>query len=106
MREQKGREVKIQVGKYILRSDLYAMWIDKEYEQKNGKTETRRVAGYARTVELLLENFCEKRFRDNDAESMKELLKVLKQTYKDMVALNDKAVKEDFRMIQKAGKKE
>ena len=100
--------MKIQVGRYTLESDLYSMWISEECEGKdaNGKPKksTRRVAGYARDMKNLTSQFCDHKYKSSDAETMRELLKVLTQTFEDMKALDEAAVKKDFRIIRKIQK--
>ena len=98
----------IQAGRYHLRSDQFCMWIEEEYETKDGKgrpkTARRRVAGYAPNMTLLMRQFLRHRYMSSDAESMRELLKVLSQTMTDMEELNSKAVKEDFKIVRKVMK--
>ena len=100
--------MKIQIGKFTLESDLYSMWITEEYEGKDAKGRpkkaTRRVAGYAGNMAILTRQFCEHRYKGSDAESVRELLKVLTQTIEDMNTLNEAAVKNDFRIIRKLQK--
>ena len=71
--------MEVKIGKYIIRSDAYCMWIDEEYEGKTKggepKLATRQVAGYVRTFEELLANFAEKRMRNSDATEVKDVLK-------------------------------
>lgn len=102
--------MEIRIGKYVLRSDKFSMWIDAEYEAKDkngnptGKTATRRVAGYTTSWEYLLRDFIEVQHRDNDAKTVKELLKVFKQVAEDTEAIKKTALKEDFRIIRKIDK--
>lgn len=102
--------MEIKIGKYILRSDRYAMWIDTEYETKDkkgnltGKTQIRRVAGYSRTWDNLLRSFIEVQHRDNDAQTVKELLKAFKQVAEDTEQLKKTALKNDFRIIRQIAK--
>ena len=97
--------MEIKVGEYILRSDSYCMWIDKEYEQKNGKTATKRVAGYATSYEQLRDSFLKHRYLDNNATTVKEMLEVFTQTAEDLKALDEAALKHDFKIIRQMGKK-
>lgn len=92
--------MKIRVGKYILRSDPYCMWIDEEYEQKNGKTAVKRVAGYSPTLTTLLRSFRQKKVLSSDAESLEELIEALRLVMTDMDELNKAAVENDFRRIR------
>ncbi len=92
--------MKIRVGKYILRSDPYCMWIDEEYEQKNGKTAVKRVAGYSPTLTTLLRSFRQHKVLSSDAESLEELIEALRLVMTDMDELNKAAVENDFRRIR------
>lgn len=92
--------MKIRVGKYILRSDPYCMWIDEEYEQKNGKTAVKRVAGYSPSLTTLLRSFRQKKVLSSDAESLDELIEALRLVMTDMDELNKAAVENDFRRIR------
>lgn len=69
----------IKVGKYIIKSDSYCMWIEEEYvgKTKSGeeKTATRQVSGYVRDFSQLLENFMEHKIRNSEAETVTELLR-------------------------------
>ena len=69
----------VRIGKFIIRSDAYCMWIDEEYTGKTRggeeKLYTRQVAGYVRNFEQLLENFLEKRMRGSDARDVEAVLK-------------------------------
>lgn len=101
--------MKIQVGKYILRSDSYCFWIEKEYlttKSEKKEVDTRRVAGYSSSLDNLYRSFAEKNFKDSEAESMKELIKDLKQTFEDMCEFRKTAVEKDFRLMRKKGKEQ
>ena len=97
--------MKIEVGKYTLCSDQYSLWIEESYEGKDSKgrakMQTRRVAGYAGNMAILMKQFCNHKYKSSDAETMRELLKELTQTFADMVELNEKAVKNDFKVVRK-----
>lgn len=71
--------MEVKIGKYIIKSDAYCMWMEEEYagKTKGGaeKVATRQVAGYVKTFEQLLENFMEKRIRNSDAIEVEEVLK-------------------------------
>lgn len=96
--------MKIQVGKYTLRSDRYCMWVDEEYVIEDGKhkgeTDTRRAAGYCTSFTRLLEDFRQKKACGIDAESLEELIEVLRTTFEDMDALNTAAAENDFRILR------
>ena len=103
--------MEIRVGKYILRSDRYSMWIDTEYPTKDkngnptGKTTTKKVAGYKQTWGQLLQSFVEVQHRDNDAQTVKELLKVFQQVAEDTEELKKTALKNDFKIIRQIARK-
>lgn len=101
--------MEIPVGKYILRSDKYSMWIDEEYIVQEGKTKgkkvTRRVAGYSNNFDNLINSFVKTKHRDNDAKTLKELLQVFKKTAEDTELIKKTALKEDFRIIRAKAKK-
>ena len=101
--------MRIEIGRYTLRSDGLCLWIEEEYEitnKKTGKTKklTRRVAGYATSWSNLVYQFCSHRYMNSDAESVREFLKDMEQTFQDMLMLNEAAVKKDFRMVKKTAK--
>lgn len=84
------------------------MWIDEEYEGEDAKGRKkiakRRVAGYASSWSNLVHQFCQHRYKGSDAETMREFLKEMEQTFKDMVMLNETAVKADFKKVKKLTK--
>lgn len=99
----------IRIGRYYLRSDRYSMWIDVEYETKKdgkptGKTAIRKVAGYSRDFDDLLRSFVRVHHRDNDAKTVKELLKVFKQVAEDTQEIKKTALKNDFKIIRQIAK--
>ena len=100
--------MEIKVGKYIMKSDKFCLWLEEEYESQDDKTKgklmTKQVAGYCCSFENLLNDFVDKQIKGSDAKSIKELLKVLKQTTEDIKALNEKGIKEDFRIIRNIAK--
>ena len=86
------------------------MWIDEEYQSKGkggkpGRVQTRKVAGYSRTLSQLYDSFTGHRFRCSEATTVAELLKDLKQLEQDLSEIRKTAVKEDFKMIRRVGKK-
>lgn len=100
--------MKINVGKYTLYSDSLCMWITEEYEitkgKNKGKTDVRRVAGYSTSLKNLLSSFQKTKVWGSDAESLEELLEVLKATYEDMESIYKCAVEHDFKMIERMRK--
>lgn len=102
--------MEIRVGKFILRSDQYSMWIDEEYQSKGkngkpGRVQTRKVAGYKRTISQLYDSFIGHKFRSSEATTVAELLKDLKQLEQDLSEIRKTAVKEDFKLIRATGRK-
>ena len=97
--------MKIEVGKYTLYSDSMCMWITEEYEitkgKNKGETDIRRVAGYSTSLKNLLRSFRKAKTSGSDAESLEELLEVLKTTYEDMESIYKCAVENDFKMIER-----
>lgn len=100
--------MEIEVGKYILCSDKYSMWIDETHEVKEGKTKgkivRKRVAGYSTSFDGLLHSFVQVKHRDNDAKTVTELLKVLKQTAEDTELIKKTAIKQDFKLMRQIAK--
>ena len=100
--------MRIQVGKFTLCSDSYSMWITEECEISKGKNkgqmDTRRVAGYSTSLKNLSRSLMESKVLGSDAESLKELIEVLRVTFEDMVELNREAVENDFKKIERIGK--
>lgn len=100
--------MEIKIGKYILKSDRFSMWIEEEHLVEKGKTKgkkiTKRVAGYSTTFDNLLRDFVQVKHRDNDAKTVKELLEVFKQTAEDTELIKKTALKEDFRIIRQKAK--
>lgn len=103
--------MKIEVGKYTLYSDSMCMWITETVETVNkktklptGKFDEKRIAGYSTSLTNLLRSFMEAKVGGSDAESLEELLTVLKETYEDMVAINTVTVKNDFKRIEAMSK--
>ena len=94
--------MEIRIGKYILRSDGMSLWIEEEcVNEKTGKKYNRRVAGYAGNWSILTRQFCEHKYKSSDAESVREFLKDMEQTFQDMLMLNEAAVKKDFKLVKK-----
>lgn len=88
----------VDTGKYILKSDGLSMWIEQKYTGKNKNGEekevTKRVSGYLPTFQMLLLNFAQRKVRESEAESMKEVLNDLAEVEKDLQKLADGIGKE------------
>lgn len=101
--------MEIRVGKFILRSDMYSLWIDEEYQSKGkdgkpGKTQTRRVAGYAPNIDILVRQFVSHRHMASEATTVEELIKELKQTAEDAALIKKTAVANDLKAMRKTAK--
>lgn len=101
--------MEIRVGKFILRSDQYSLWIDEEYTSKGkngkqGKIQTRRVAGYAPNIDILIRQFVAHRHMASEAQTVEELIKELKQTAEDAAELKKTAVANDLKAMRKTAK--
>lgn len=100
--------MEIRVGKYILRSDGYCMWIEEEYIGKDAKGRekkaTRRVTGYASSIENLIRQFVEHKHKANGADTMTKLIRELKQIADDTETIKTAILKEDFRRMSKLKK--
>lgn len=101
--------MEIRVGKFILRSDMYSLWIDEEYTSKGkdgkpGKKQTRRVAGYAPNIEILIRQFVAHKHMASEAATVEELIKELKQTAEDAALIKKTAVSNDLKAMRKTAK--
>lgn len=99
----------IRVGRFILRSDAWSLWIDEEYvsggkDGKPGKKQTRRVAGYAPNIDILIRQFVAHRHMASEAQTVEELIKELKQTAEDAAELKKTAVANDLKAMRKTAK--
>ena len=99
----------IQIGKFHLRSDMYCLWIDEEYTSKGkdgkpGKKQTRRVAGYAPNIDILVRQFVAHRHMASEAQTVEELIKELKQTAEDAAELKKTAIKSDLKAMRQTAK--
>ena len=100
--------MEIRVGRYILRSDQYALWIEEEYEGTDSKGRKkiarRRVAGYASTLDNLYRQFVEHKHKASEATTVAELVKEMKQTAADIEAIKKTATAEGLKKIRRIGK--
>lgn len=101
--------MKIQVGRYTLYSDSMSMWVTEKYIKEKGKhageTEERRVAGYSTSLQNLLRSFRDKKVGGSDAESLEELIEVLRNVYDDMEQLYRCAVESDLVKLKEMSKR-
>ena len=99
----------IRVGRYILKSDAWTLWIEEEYESKGkdgkpGKKQIRRAAGYAPNIDILIRQFVAHRHMASEAQTVEELIKELKQTAEDAAELKKTAVSNDLKAMRKTAK--
>lgn len=84
-RRKWGEKMKIQIGERIyLNSDSQCYWITQEKEVKRGSNAGRltekRITGYFRNLTDLLSDIPERKLRECDAETIKELKDVVRST--------------------------
>lgn len=101
--------MEIRVGRYILRSDQYSMWIEEEYTSKGkdgkpGRTQRRKVAGFANSIDNLIRQFCQHKHMASEASTVEELVKEWKQIADDAVLLKKTAVANDLKAMRKTAK--
>lgn len=101
--------MEIRVDKFTLYSDQHCFWVMETYTSKGkgnkpGKPQTKKVAGYSRTLSQLYDSFIRHKFRCSEATTVAELLKDLKQLEQDLSEIRKTAVKEDFKIIRKVAK--
>ena len=101
--------MELRVGKFILRSDMYCLWIDEEYTSKGkdgkpGKKQTRRVAGYAPNIDILVRQFVAHKHMASEATTVEELVKEMKQIAEDTVLIKKTAVANDLKAMRKTAK--
>lgn len=101
--------MEIRVGKFILRSDMYCLWIDEEYTSKGkdgkpGKKQTRRVAGYAPNIDILVRQFVAHKHMASEATTVEELIKEMKQIAEDTALIKKTAVANDLKAMRKTAK--
>ena len=101
--------MEIRVGKFILRSDMYSLWIDEEYQSKGkdgkpGKVQTRRVAGYASNIDILVRQFVAHKHMASEATTVEELIKEWKQIIEDASLIKKTATANDLKAMRKTAK--
>lgn len=87
------------------------MWVTEEVETKDrktkeptGKFETRRVAGYSTSLTNLLRSFRDTKVGGSDAESLEELIVVLRAVYEDMEQLYRCGVESGLQKLKEMSK--
>ena len=99
----------IRVGKFILRSDDKSMWIEEEYQSKGkdgkqGRKQTRKVAGYTNSIDNLIRQFCAHKHMASEATTVEQLIKEWKQIAEDAAMLKKTAVANDLKAMRKTAK--
>lgn len=91
-----------------MKSDTMCFWIEEEYIGKDSKgrekKQTRRVAGYASTIDNLVYQFVSHKHKAIGADTMTKLIRELKQIAEDTESVNRAALKEDFKRMSKLKK--
>ena len=88
---------------------MYAMWIEEEYQSKGkdgkpGRVQTRKVAGYANSIDNLIKQFCAHKHMASEATTVEELIKEWKQIADDAVLLKKTAIANDLKAMRKTAK--
>ena len=101
--------MEIRVGKYTIYSDQWNFWIMEEYQSKGkdgkpGRTQKRKVAGYADDIDTLIRQFVAHKHMASEATTVEALIKEFKQIADDTVALKKAAVANDLKLMRKTGK--
>lgn len=91
----------IEIGKYVLKSDQFCMWIEEAYKTKKGETGYRRVTGYVTTPQRLLESFRDTKVKGSDAETVEKLLDVLRAAFDSMLELDRVMTEQNFALVKK-----
>lgn len=101
--------MEIRVGKFILRSDQYCMWIEEEYQskgkgEKQGRVQRRKVAGYTNNIDNLVRQFVAHKHMASEAATVEELIKEMKQIAEDTALIKKTAVANDLKAMRKTAK--
>ena len=100
--------IEIKIGRYTIVSDGMSMWITEEYigtdRHKNPKKQTRRVAGYAHSLDNLIHQFVAHKHRAAEAETVADLIKVWKEVAEDTEQIKKTALKHDLTKARKIAK--
>ena len=96
--------MEIKIGVYTIRSDKFCIWIEQDFEVTEGKAKgtivSRRITGYYRSLEKLLDDFIDVALKDSDAKSVEEALAILCKATKDASRIAKESIKKDFRIIR------
>lgn len=100
--------IEIRIGKYTLVSDGLSLWINEDYEGKDKnnkpKIQTRRVAGYAWSLDNLIHQFVAHKHRAAEAKTVADLIKVWKEVAEDTEQIKKTALKHDLTHARKIAK--
>lgn len=101
--------MEIRIGKFILRSDQYSIWIDEEYQSKGkngkpGRIQTRKVAGYTNSIDNLVRQFVAHKHMASEATTVEQLIKEMKQIAEDTALIKKTAVASDLKAMRKTAK--
>lgn len=100
--------IEIKVGRYTILSDGLSLWIMEEYEGKDKdgkpKKQTRRVAGYAHSLDNLVHQFVAHKHKAAEAKTVADLIKVWKEVADDTEAIRKTALKHNLTHARKLGK--
>ena len=100
--------IEIKVGKYTICGDGMSLWITEEYEGKdakgNPKMQTRRVAGYAHSLDNLIHQFVSHKHKAAEAKTVADLIKVWKEVADDTEMLKKTALKHNLTKARKIAK--
>lgn len=92
----------IEIGKYVLKSDQFCMWIEEAYKTKKGEIAYRRVTGYVTTPQRLLESFRDTKVKGSGAETIEELLDALRAAFDSILELDKATTEQNFALVKKA----
>lgn len=96
--------MELKIGKYTLKSDKFCAWLEKECKTEQGKTTQRRVTGYFRDFNLLLDDFIDTKVKESDASDMKQALAEIDSALKDAKRIAKETVKADFHIVRERSK--
>ena len=100
--------IEIKVGRYTIVSDGLSLWITEEYEGKdakgNPKMQTRRVAGYAYSIDTLVHQFVSHKHKAAEAKTVADLIKVWKEVAEDTEQIKKTALKHNLTQARKIAK--
>lgn len=100
--------IEIKVGKYTICGDGMSLWITEEYEgkdkNKRPKKQTRRVAGYAYSIDTLVHQFVSHKHKAAEAKTVADLIKVWKEVAEDTEQIRKTALKHDLTQARKIAK--